>query len=106
MLLACHPVISNPENFGFLPPRVRTLIELAQIAPEDLKEHFATGVVHWGMTRKDTAKLKPAAPKVDSNAAALATVMQDETKVLLHFVMNIARPDIPPQPQARAAARR
>jgi hypothetical protein len=100
MLLARHPVISNPKYFAALPPRIQTLYVLSQILDDDLRELIEAGVVHQGLTRKEAAKLKPRAPNDDPAddddpaPPAPAAAMQNEAKVLLHFVITVARPDV------------
>jgi hypothetical protein len=97
MLLARHEVISNPSHWHALPPRIRTLTELLQIPTENLLEHIASGIIHSGMTRSDAVKLKPHAPNGNGNSrnpAPVAPALQDAIKVLLHFCINVGRPDV------------
>jgi len=94
MLLARHPVISDPEHFRALPPRSRTLTELSQIPDDDLRELIASGVVHRGLTRKEAVKLKPRPPKANPKTPVLAPTLPDPIKVLLQFCLDVGRPDV------------
>jgi hypothetical protein len=94
MLLSRHPVISNPKNFGALPPRLRTLTELSQVPDEDLLEHIKTGVVHHGITREDAARLKPRLPKPRREGDDFAPALHDAIKALHHFCIHVGRPDV------------
>jgi hypothetical protein len=94
MLLAGHPIISNPDNFGALPSSRRTLTELSQIPEENLLEHIKNGVVHPGMTRKDAAELKPRPPKENQGNPEVALTLADPIKALHHFCIYVGRPDV------------
>jgi hypothetical protein len=94
MLLARHPVISNPNYFNALPARIRTLTELSQIPEDQLEEHIDTGVVHPGLTRSEVKKLKPPGPKPNRKNPVLAPTLPDAIKVFLQFCLDVGRPDV------------
>jgi hypothetical protein len=94
MLLARHPVISNPKHFRVLPPRIGTLTELSQIPEEDLREHIKAGIVYPGLTEKEAVKLKPCSPEPRPRNPEFAPMLPEGIKVFLNFCDDVGRPDV------------